>query len=40
MEEYFLINNFSIVDYEFEDMFEIVCIDCRDLLLFFVKYNM
>nr|WRK23447.1 hypothetical protein [Bombyx mori nucleopolyhedrovirus] len=40
MEEYFLINNFSIADYEFEDMFEIVRIDCKDLLLLLAKYNM
>nr|AGX01405.1 orf63 [Bombyx mori nucleopolyhedrovirus] len=40
IEEYFLINNLSIADYEFEDMFEIVRIDCKDLLLLLAKYNM
>ncbi|ABL75999.1 Mv-ORF47 peptide [Maruca vitrata nucleopolyhedrovirus] len=32
MEKYILTNNFSIADYEFEDMVEIIRIDCKDLL--------
>lgn len=39
MNEYFTINNYSLADYEYEDMFDIVINDYNDLLHLLVDYN-